>query len=162
VEDRVALETLKAGYADDTRVHEPMSAPRRVFIRLGEVPRLIASASLGDAPALRRVLGARHGGRIGVVLCGVLASLATPTSSALAVGIAAYLALSIVASVRYRDAEGLGRLQCLRLMLWTLPVPLVLAIVARLLGAPGALPVLIAAILGYLLLDGGLRMGLRG
>ena len=117
--------------------------------------------SLGDAAALRRVLGGRRGGRYGVLLSGGLALLAAPGPIQLAVGIAVYLALALVAAVIYREPEGLGAPQCLRLMLWALPVPLVLAAAARLLGAGSALPLLLAVIAAYLLLDGGLRAGLE-
>ncbi len=124
------------------------------------MPRLILGVSLGDAAALRRVLGARRGGRYGALVSGGLALLAAPGPQALAVGLAAYAALCMVAAIRYGEIEGIGAVQCLRLMLWALPGPLLLALVFRALGSASALPLLVAPIGAYLLLDGGLRAGL--
>ena len=41
---------------------------RRVFLQNHEIPTLLAGVAQGDAVAMRRVLGARRGGRVGVAL----------------------------------------------------------------------------------------------
>ena len=137
-----------------------VARPRRNFLEYREVPRLLWGAGLGDAPALRRLLGARKGGRIGSVISVGLLTIAAPSFEAALVGAAAFLALGGVAAVRHREVQGLNLRQCLRLLLWTVPGPLALAGAAHLAGIESVVPLLLAAAFGYLLLDGGLRAGL--
>ncbi|MCE2390947.1 MAG: hypothetical protein J4G09_05610 [Proteobacteria bacterium] len=140
------------------------SAPRRrrTFVELREVPGLLLGAVRADAAALRRVLGGRRGGRIGVLICTALMVLAAPTPRAAGIALAAYAGLGLATALVHRDRQGLGLKQSLRLLLWTAPAPLALAAIARLAGAASAVPLLLAVLVAYLLVERGLRAGLGG
>jgi hypothetical protein len=135
--------------------------PRRTFIEARELPDLLAGALRGSDVALRRVLGARRGGRIGAALAALLALLAASDARAAVVGIAAYAGCSALVALRHR-ASGLGLYRALRLLLWTLPLPLVLAALARSAGLRSRLLLPAAVAIAWLLLERGLRGGRVG
>jgi hypothetical protein len=101
---------------------------RRVFLRNGEIPELLAGVATGKPAALRRILGARRGGRVGVALgiAGLL--LAFPVAympwvaaAQLALGFAGVLARP---SLDWREYE--------RLSLWAAGAVLIATSVIRL------------------------------
>lgn len=134
-----------------------MSAPRRVYLEWREVPGLYAGALRGEPVALRRILGARKGGRIGFALGG-LALLAACPPDALAPLAALHVALGLSVGALTRGATGLGAREALRLSLWPAAPLLLLAAAFRPLGSVA--PALAALSCGQLLLWRGLRRGL--
>jgi hypothetical protein len=148
---------------DVSRASDPHTParPRRTFIEWRELPGLLARAPRGDAVALRRVLGGRRGGRIGAALAAGLALLAAADPIAALAGIATYAGLAALTAARHRR-QGLGGYWALRLLLWTLPVPLLLAALARGLGCRSRLLLPLAALIGWALLERGLGSGLAG
>jgi hypothetical protein len=133
------------------------AAPRRSFIELRELPDLLLGAALGREVALRRVLGARKGGRIGAALAALLALGASVDRRAAFFGLASYAGFAALAALRHRQ-RGFGGYRTARLLLWTLPGPLLAALLARLLGVRSPLLVPLAAAAGWLLLERGLRV----
>jgi hypothetical protein len=135
------------------------AAPRRNFIQTRELPGLLRGAALGRAAALRRVLGARRGGRLGAALAALPLVLASPDAPAAAAALAAYFCLAALTAAR-RHQRGFGGYRSLRLLLWTVPAPLLLAALARALGSGSRLLPSLAVLVGWLLLERGLRGGL--
>jgi hypothetical protein len=125
------------------------------------VPGLLRGVPLGKPVALRRVLGARRAGRVGFYVAVALLALAAPSVGAAALGVAAYFALGALGALRLR-AQGVGPYWSLRLLLWEVPAPLLLAALVRLAGVRSAWPLLLAALGSYLLLERGARSGLAG
>jgi len=109
---------------------------RRVFVRVKEVPALLLAALGGSPVALRRILGARRSGRIGVVFgLLVLAATATQPLGGFAV-VLGHLGLSAILGHLLARPRGLGPMQHQRLVLWfagplgvlTAPLGLVIAL----------------------------------
>lgn len=138
----------------------PLHSPpmRRVFLTRAEVPGLLRGVLTGDATALRRILGARRGGRYGASLA-ALATLAAVPPAALATLVVAHLGLSLAGHFAVRAAD-LGPRQYQRLVMWALAVPLLVSAPLRLLGL-GVLPAILAIAVGHGLLWSGLRRGIH-
>lgn len=130
---------------------------RRVFLTRAEVPGLLWGALTGDATSLRRILGARRGGRYGAVLAALATLLAIPPA-ALAAPVLVHLGLSVAGHFATRP-PAVGPRQYQRLVMWTLAGPLLLAAPLRLLEV-GVLPAILALALGHGLLWNGLRRGI--
>jgi len=132
------------------------SAPRRSFIESRELPGLLVGVALGRETALRRALGARKAGRIGAALAAALALAAASDRRAAILGLASYACFAGLAALRHRR-RGFGGYRTARLLLWTLPAPLLAALFARVLGirSPLLLPLAVAG--AWLLLEHGLR-----
>ena len=95
---------------------------RRVFLENGEVPALLVGVARGDRVAMRRVLGARRGGRVGVAL-GLLGLLlaVSPDWMAWAIGVQLLLGLPGGRLARPR----LSWLEYERLSLWLVGAALI-------------------------------------
>lgn len=101
-----------------TSPHEPgVRAIRRVFIVVPEIPGLLRGAIFADPVSIRRILGARRGGRFGALLA--LAALAPHVAAGTgAPTIGAHLALSLLGWSIQRGT--LGPRQYQRVVLWML------------------------------------------
>jgi hypothetical protein len=135
------------------------AAPRRTFIQLRELPGLLIGCALGRPVALRRVLGARRGGRVGAAICALLALLVVDDASAASIGLTSYVCFATLTAIRHGN-RGYGGYRSLRLLLWTLPGPLCAALAAHALGFQSRLALPAAVIAAWLLLERGLRAGL--
>ena len=134
-----------------THTHEDATPPtRRVFIELWEVPALVRGAVTADAVSLRRILGARRGGRWGIAAA-LAALIPSWLAGAIAIELAAHAAFSI--SGWYIQRSELGPKQYQRVCLWivapalllTAPLTLALAHTSPLVAAaPGLLATLAA------------------
>ena len=133
---------------------------RRVFLTRAEVPGLLRGVLTGDATALRRILGARRGGRYGASLAALAAVAAVPPAALVAL-VVAHLGLSVAGHFAVRAAD-LGPRQYQRLVMWALAVPLLGSAPLRLveLGGLGLLPAILAIAVGHGLLWSGLRRGI--
>lgn len=150
---------MDAPRGSDPRTPGRGAGPRRNFIEIRELPALLVGAALGRAAALRRVLGARRGGRIGAALAALLAALASPDALAAAAAVGAYFCLAALTATRHHRM-GFGGYRSLRLLLWTATAPLLLAALARALGSQSRLLPPLALLVGWILLERGLRGGL--
>jgi hypothetical protein len=126
--------------------------PRRVFLEAHELPGLVAGTALGDATACRRVLGARRGGRVGVMLA--LAALAFAAGSLRAAlgAILLHVALTLALGLASRRRRSHTTREVQRLALWTVVTPLCVALLARALFGPSALVLCAAVLAGQALL----------
>jgi hypothetical protein len=131
---------------------------RRVFLSRGEVPDLLRGVLIGDATSLRRILGARRGGRYGAVLAAIAALAAIPLPTFPGV-LLAHVVLSVAGRFAAGPGCGLGPRQYQRLVMWAIALPLLAAAPLRLL-EPGALVPIAALAVGHGLLWSGLRRGL--
>lgn len=133
--------------------------PRRVFLEWGEVPRAAWGALRGEAVALRRILGARKAGRIGVGIALVALLLAAPLDAVVPLAAGHLLVALGVWGVLGRG-PGLRPREVLRLSLW--PVAPLLLAAAALRGFSDGSPVPAAAAiaLASALLARGLSRGL--
>jgi hypothetical protein len=133
---------------------------RRVFLTVGEVPGLVVGVLKGDPVALRRILGARRGGRFGTLLFAVGLLLAFPLRW---VVVGAVLQIITVPLLRAWPPAGAGLsfVERLRLSLWTTGPALVVAGVALSLWVGGPVPGLLGLGVGQAILIRGLRSGLR-
>lgn len=130
---------------------------RRVFLRKEEIPALFAGVLRGDPVAMRRILGARRAGRVGVALAaaGVLAWLpeATPVALAIAQVVIAWPGAAL-------SRPPLSWLEYQRLSLWPAGAALLVSAPLRALPGVGA-PVAVLLWLGaHLWLWRALRRGL--
>jgi hypothetical protein len=132
---------------------------RRAFLAAEEIPRLLQGAFRGHAVTLRRLLGARRAGRIGLAL-GLLGLLAASPWPWVLPLIAGHLMLAGVGLLLVRSQARLGLLDYLRLSLWTAPLWLVAAAVLRPFWPASPLASQVAIVLGHLTLLRGLRRGL--
>ena len=132
---------------------------RRRFLVGSEIPGLLAGSLRGDSVALRRILGARRGGRIGAGLALAALALAAQSWGVAGAALALWLILSALGTVLHGEASGLGLRQWLRLSLWTTASALLAAALLRVTGAGSVLPAL-AVVAGYALLWRGVRRGL--
>ena len=117
--------------------------PRRVFIEMHELPGLLRGLVRGEARSQRRILGARRGGRYGVLFTALGLLLAAPPGDWPAL-LGAHVALSLVALPLQRR-HGLDPRENQRLALWWLGIALALCALPRALGAP-ELPVAMGAV----------------
>ena len=109
---------------------------RRAFLVPREVPALVSGMLIGRAASLRRVQGARKGGRYGVGLAAATALLAFPWSWLVA-ALAAHLVLTAasyaaIAARFTRSGSPVSAYQYLRLASWAIAAPLAVASVVRL------------------------------
>ncbi len=132
---------------------------RRLFLMAHEVPALLAGSLRGEAVALRRILGARKGGRIGAALALGALALAAPGLQAAGLAVTLWLFLCMLGTVIYRSSSGLSLREWLRLTLWTGAPMLLVAALVRLVWPGSALPVLAAVVIGHALLSRGVRSG---
>jgi hypothetical protein len=123
--------------------NESQRGPRRVFIEAHELPGLLAGLVRGEARSLRRILGARRGGRYGVGLAALGLVLAAHPRHWPAL-LAAHAVLSLV-GLPLQRRHGLSPRENQRLALWWLGMALALCALPRALGAP-ELPVAMAAV----------------
>ncbi|HXZ84838.1 MAG TPA: hypothetical protein VEI82_05055 [Myxococcota bacterium] len=127
-------------------------SPRRVFLQWHEVTGLVLGVARGDAAACRRVLGARRGGRVGLVLALAALALAAPSPSAALGAAALHVALGLLLGLANRRSGGHTTKEMQRLALWAVLTPAGVAALVRPLAAGSALPLLCAVLLGQLLL----------
>ncbi len=132
---------------------------RRAFLERSEIPGLVLGVLRGDATSLRRILGARRAGRLGLLAGALCLALAAPPPALWWLALL-QLALGpgVAAAAR---SSGLGPREALRLGLWAVFPLLALAAPLRLAWPSSALPALAALLLGHLLLWRGLRRGLE-
>jgi hypothetical protein len=135
----------------------PATRARRVFLETHELPGLVAGTALGDAAACRRVLGARRGGRVGVILALAALALAAPSVRQALTASALHVVLTLVLGLVNRRIGMHTTREVQRLALWTVLTPLCIAALARpLLGSsPAALG--LAVLAGQVLLWRALR-----
>ncbi len=133
---------------------------RRVFIEVGEVPRLVAGALKGEPAAVRRILGARRGGRIGIGLFGVGLLLGLPTGPWTLIGAALLLGAAFALRPWPRSAPRLTWIERTRLSLWTTGPILVLCGAFTLVLPGNPLPGLLGVAAGQVLVIRGIRNGL--
>lgn len=130
---------------------------RRVFLSRAEIPGLVRGAVTGEPVALRRILGARRGGRYGAMLALAATLLAVPFQ-ALAPLALVHAGLSVAGHLAARPAR-IGPRQYQRMVTWTLAPTLLLAAPFRLVGG-GEIAALLALAVAHGLLWRGLRGGL--
>jgi hypothetical protein len=130
---------------------------RRVFIEAHELPGLWLGVVRGDAPALRRILGARRGGRDGIALA-LLGLAGIVPGAGVAPIAAAHLLLSLAALPLHRR-RGLGVRENQRLLLWWVGLALLACAALRAAGVP--LPPLAALALAHVGHARNLRRGLE-
>jgi hypothetical protein len=132
---------------------------RRTFLERGEIPGLVLGALRGEATALRRILGARRAGRIGVACEAIALLVAAPWPAAIALaGLHAAIAASL--SPLTRGAAGVSARESLRLAPWTAFPLLAVAAALRPAFPDSAAAAGIAVLVGSLLLWRGLARGL--
>ncbi|MCP4006214.1 MAG: hypothetical protein GY725_18680 [bacterium] len=134
-----------------------VSPPRRSFIEFKEVGPLLPGVLLGDPRAYRRILGARRGGRFGLLLgsLSLLAAAGLSTTSALA--LFAHIAAGVLISLSGVSRLGIREHQ--RLSLWSATPPLCLVVFFQLAGMLDDValwPTLIAVLAGQGILLRGL------
>ena len=135
-----------------------MPTARRVFLRAQEVPALLVGVARGDPAAMRRVLGARRGGRVGMILGLLGLLLAVPGDSAPWL-VAAQLALGVPGAALARPR--LAWLEYERLSLWLAGSCLIAVAPLRALLPLASLPAASLALLAaHLWLLRSLRRGL--
>jgi hypothetical protein len=127
-------------------------SPRRVFLEWAEVPALALRVARGDPAACRRVLGARRGGRVGVVLALAALALAAPSRRAAIAAAAFHVVLGLVVGLLNRRIGGHTTKEVQRLALWTALTPAGVAALLRPFAAGSALPLTAAVLAGQVLL----------
>jgi len=137
----------------------PMAAPkihatraRRVFLEAHELPGLVAGTALGDAVACRRVLGARRGGRTGVILALAALAFAAPSVRAALAASALHVALALALGLANRRIGMHTTREVQRLAVWTVVTPLCAAALVRAAAGPSPLALGLAVVAGQLLL----------
>jgi hypothetical protein len=134
---------------------------RRVFVEANEAPALVLGALRGDPVALRRILGARRGGRIGVVAGALALAIAAPPRAWLALG-AAHMAVALGVWAATRQRTGLAVREVLRVSLWPAFPLVALAATLRLVWPDAAWPALAAILAAGALVFRALSRGLDG
>jgi len=124
---------------------------RRVFLDSRELPGLVVGTALGDPAACRRVLGARRGGRFGVLLALGALALAAPSARLALAATAFYVALTFGLGAVARRTTGHTTREVLRLSVWAVLTPLCVAALARAFAAT-AWPLWLAVLAGQALL----------
>jgi hypothetical protein len=136
-----------------------LALERRVFVEAREVPGLVRGALRGDAVALRRILGARRAGRIGVFAGVVSLALAAPRDAWLALAVV-HVAIALAVGAATRPRARLGAREALRVSLWPAFPLVALAAPLRLLWPDSPVPALLAIVLASALLWRGLARGI--
>jgi hypothetical protein len=113
----------------------------------------------GEQPALRRVLGARKGGRYGAAMAAAGLVAGVPVSAIPGVVLLG-LAAAAVGALAGRGAHGMTLYEYLRLSLWAVAPLLWLAAPLRLLEPDTLAPGIFAVAVGHALLWRGVRRGL--
>ena len=118
-----------------------------MFLEWHEVPGLAVGALRGDAVALRRIVGARRAARIGALLSavGLLAAAPLATFVPLALG---HLLVALGAWGATQNRSGARPREALRLSLWCVALPLIVAVPLRLFWPDSALPATAAILVG--------------
>ena len=130
---------------------------RRVFLRAQEVPALLVGVARGDSAAMRRVLGARRGGRVGVIL-GLLGLLLAVPAGAVPWLVAGQLALGFPGAVLARPR--MAWLEYERLSLWLAGAALIAVAPLRALLPLASVLAAVALLAAHLWLLRSLRRGL--
>ncbi len=133
---------------------------RRVFVEVREVPGLVAGALKGEPAAVRRILGARRAGRIGLGLFGIGLVLGLPTGPWTLIGGALQLGSAFALRPWPRSAPRLTWIERTRLSLWTTGPILVLCGAFAIVLPGNPLPGLVGMAAGQVLLIRGIRDGL--
>ncbi len=137
-----------------------LAPTRRVFIQAHELPGLTWGALAGHAVSMRRILGARRGGRIGIGLftLGLVAAVPAPIYSA------HFLALHLglgFAGTALQSGSGSPRIMDrLRLSLWTAWPLLLTAALAKGIGLNPWGSTTLAILIAHALLTRGLARGM--
>ena len=134
-----------------------MPTARRVFLRAQEVPALLVGVAGGDAAAMRRVLGARRGGRVGVIL-GLLGLLLAVPGDTVPWLVAGQLALGIPGAALARPR--MAWLEYERLSLWLAGCSLIAVSPLRAVLPLASLLATLALLAAHLWLLRSLRRGL--
>ena len=133
---------------------------RRAFIVPSEVPGLLLGSLRREAAALRRILGARRGGRFGLGMVALALAAATPSWAQLPILVGLHGVLSVAVLLLQGKRHALGPLQQQRLSLWTVSPLLVALAPLRWFWPDSVLPAVLAVLSGYAVLWRGLRRGL--
>jgi len=131
---------------------------RRSFIGAHEIAPLLLGVLRGEHASLRRVLGARRGGRIGIVMVAICGAIAAGSAATFTLAAGAHVLAGLAWSALHMGPLGAREQQ--RLSLWTAAPALLAAAPLRLVWADSALPALIGVCAGQLLLWRALRRGL--
>ncbi len=131
---------------------------RRSFIGVREVAPLLLGVLRGEPASMRRVLGARRGGRIGIGMALACGALAAGSVAAFTLAASAQVLAGLALSALHVGPLGVREWQ--RLSLWTAAPALLAAAPLRLVWADSALPALIGVCAGQLLVWHALRQGL--
>ena len=134
-------------------------AERRVFLQARELPGLALGALRGDAVSMRRILGARRGGRYGVAYAAV-GAIAVVEPSLMGAFLVAAVVVTALAWALQRSATRLGLVPFVRLSLWIVAPALIVASLARLSEPESFAPGLFGLVVGHVLLWRNLRGGL--
>lgn len=135
------------------------AAPRRAFLRPGEVPGLLVGAVRGEQPAMRRILGGRKGGRYGIALVALGLATAVPWRAVPLIALIGLLGAGVGAALQ-RGPHRLGFRDYLRLSLWVVAPLLLIAAPARIHELDSLAPGLFGVVAGQLLLWRNLARGL--
>jgi len=127
-------------------------SPRRVFLEWPEVPALVLGVARGDPAGCRRGLGARRGGRLGVVLALAVLVLAAPSRGAALAAAGLHVGLGLLVGLWDRRIGGHTTKEVQRLALWTVLTPGGVAALLRPFAGGSAWPLALAVIAGQLLL----------
>lgn len=136
-----------------------MTATRRTFLVAREIPGLVGGVLRGEPPAMRRVLGARRGGRYGAVMAAAGLIAAVPVRALPLVALLG-LAAAAAGALAGRRAHEMGLYEYLRLSLWAVAPLLWLAAPLRLLEPDALAPGIFGVGVGHALLWRGVRRGL--
>jgi hypothetical protein len=117
----------------------PLTPARRAFLETHELPRLVVGTALGEAAACRRVLGARRGGRIGVMLALAALALAAESLRAALAASALHVVLALVVGLANRRIGMHTTREVQRLAVWTVVTPLCVTALVRAVLGPSAL-----------------------
>lgn len=132
---------------------------RRVFLQARELPGLALSVLRGDVVSMRRILGARRGGRYGIAYAAV-GVVAVVTPSLMGAFLVAAVAVTLLAWALLRSSTGLGLVPFVRLSLWVVAPAMIVASPARLSEPESLAPGLFGLLVGHVLLWRNLRGGL--
>jgi hypothetical protein len=145
----------------ETGVEPARAGRRRTFLEAREVPGLVIGSLRGELPALRRIVGARRGGRIGVALAALGLALAAPPRAIVPSALLT-VALALLGRLLGRRRHGLSSREYLRIVGW-LAAPLwLLAAPLRAVDPDAIAPGVFGAVIANLLLWRNLRGGLGG
>lgn len=139
---------------------ESGSPVRRVFIEAREIPGLVLGALRGNAAVLRRLLGARRAGRIGLALALGWLLLTCPRPDLIIALILLHVTLTLAGAWLRRAPNPPGWLDQLRLSLWMVWPLLCVISPLTWIGLESILPAVVAILAAQILLWRGLAKGL--